>query len=57
MSNQSGLFHNACSICEQYEKAVINYARLVVDAPTTSLLEDSKSIFRRNTYDMDRTSH
>lgn len=44
MSNQSGLFHSACSICEQYEKAVINHARLVVDAPTTSLLEDSKSI-------------
>lgn len=43
LSNQGGLFHSACSICEQYEKAVMNHVRLVVDAPASSL-DDSKSI-------------
>lgn len=43
MTSQEGLFHNTCSTCQQYETAVLDYIKLCVDAPA-STIEDSKSI-------------
>jgi len=41
--SQKGLLHNDCSICEQYENAVIDYVKSSVDAPP-SASEEAKNI-------------